>query len=1113
MAKRILFYKLLQRIKVVVCIFILFTCIHIKAQAFSPGEKRVTISFKNEVLKKVFKSIQVQTGLILTYSNDQIDENSIVSVNARDLPVNELLIKLFGGSDIIWTYQGNYVVIKKGISAKKNDDFPVDSLITISGVLKSEDGQPIPGATIMVKGARMGTKTDETGRFSLPFISRKAVIVITSLGFSSVEMSASVIVNNQNIVLKTFVELMDEKIVTAYSTTTLRLNVGGGIGVVRAKDIEKMPVTNPLLALQGTVPGVVVTQIGGLANSAVSVQIRGQISMLNGNDPFYVIDGVPYISKSMPSNTGVLGYNVSGQYSSPLSFINPSDIESISVLKDADATSIYGSRAAAGAILITTKRGKEGPTRINVNVQNGWANVNRKVNLMDTKQYMAMRHEGKINSGEEIFDTDYDLNGVWDTTRSTDWQKVLIGGTAKYADYQLSASGGNANTQFLIGAGYHNETTVFPGDYKNKKGSVHFNINNNSANQKFHILLSGNYQADNNNIPSADFTDIALTLSSIAPALYNKDGSLNWESYNGVSTWDNPLAILKNKSQIKTNNLISNLKLSYDISPSLTIKVNGGYTNLQTNEIQLFPLTSIAPEIRKYVQRRSTFNSTNSNSWVVEPQLNYNTQFGKSKIEAIIGSSIQQNNSKASSYTATGFTSDLVMEDVRSATTVRSSRNLAAVYKYNALFGNLNYNWDAKYIINLSARRDGSSRFGSENQFHDFWSVAGAWVFTNEPILRKASSALTFGKIRASYGTTGNDQIGDYSFLNLYSPYSVTVPYQGTVGLTVNSLPNPRLQWEETNKLQLGMDIGLLKNQRILINLDYYRNRSSNQLLNYALSGITGFTNILRNFPATVQNSGIEFTVNSKNILTRDFTWTTSLNISIPKNKLVAFPNLALSSYASSYIVGQPINISRVFHYLGVNPQTGLYEFADSHGSATSEPSDITDMTVLINTLPKYYGGLQNSFNYKGIQLDILFQFTNQISQGAFQGNLFPGRFNYNQPVSLLEGRWKNVGDNDKIIQKFTSNVADGVRTSLDAAGRSDKAFINGSFVRLKNVSLSWQVSQKLLDKVKVQSCRLYLHAQNLLTFTKYDLLDPETRSSYILPPLRVITAGIQLGL
>jgi len=478
----------------------------------------------------------------------------------------------------------------------------------------------------------------------------------------------------------------------------------------------------------------------------------------------------------------------------------------------------------------------------------------------------------------------------------------------------------------------------------------------------------------------------------------------------------------------------------------------------------------------------------------------------------LVAGTIQQQNANQLSINGRGYSSDLLLQDPLSAATSSIGGSNQTEYKYNALFSRLGYVWDEKYILNLSARRDGSSRFGSANEFHNFGAIAGGWVFSNEGFL-KDDRLISFGKLTASYGTTGNDQIGDYSFLSLYNSVSYSAPYQGIPVISPRVLTNPFLQWEETKKTSIGLDLGFLKD-RILLNAIWFENRSSNQLVSYPLPSITGFTGITENMPATVQNTGIELSINTINVKSKDFNWSTSFNLTVPQNKLVAFPNLANTSYASTYVIGKPIiNISKVYHFMGVNPATGLYQFLGSNGNLTSNPVFGQDNTVFISQSPKYYGGLENSFSYKGFDLSFLFQFVKQTGTTDPFGSIYPGRISSNQgnePVWILD-RWQKPGD-QATIQLFGTDQR--YSNQVSAANNSDAYYTDASYIRLKNVALSYRLPINWLNKAHLQSLQIYLQAQNLLTITKYKGLDPENPQGVAgLPPLRVITMGIRIGL
>ncbi|SEW37111.1 TonB-linked outer membrane protein, SusC/RagA family [Chitinophaga sp. YR573] len=1107
-------------------ILFLFVCTaaSLYAQGKPLTEKLVSLNVKNETLKSIFEKITQQTSLYFTGSADQLDRNFRTSITVTNEPLNSVLDKLLKGKGVSWLIGEKTITIVRGGSANLSTSYfstnidTVPSTITISGKVTDEKGNPIPGATVLVKNGKRGTTTSSDGSFMISGINPNSFLNISNIGYLTKEIPIKGRISIAEIKLKEYVGDLDETVVIAYGTTTKRMGTGN-ITSIKAEEIARQPVNNPLLTLAASVPGLQIVQNTGLSGSGVKVVIQGINSLAFGNDPFYVIDGVPYISQLLPNLGNMLGTTGAPNSTSgnginngnPLAFLNPNDIESIEVLKDADATSIYGSRAANGAILITTKKGKAGKTKIDLNVQSGFSEIGRQLDLLNTHQYIEMRKEALRNDGITTpSKSDYDINGLWDTTSYTNWQKELIGGKAKYQNVQLSIIGGTDFTQFLIGGGFHKETTVFSGPFDDQKGSVHFNINHTTENQKIKVQLSGNYMFDNNKLPQIDLTGIAMQTSPDAPKLYTSNETLNWmPNSTGTSSWTNPLARLYNHYSNKTNNLISNLLVSYQIIKGFEIKSSFGYTNLQTSEIITNPLISIKPESRPYSSRASNYGNSSINSWIIEPQITYQKKISKNNIEVLLGTTFQQNNNSRQQLLGIGYNSDLVLNDIKSASDLSVEYTLASTYKYNALFGRIRYEFDRKYIVSLTARRDGSSRFGSKNTFHNFNSIAGAWIFSDEEFVRRNVPFLSFGKLRISYGTTGSDQIGDYQFMNLYNvTLSDGVTYQGATGLEAQGIPNPYIQWEETKKIQVGLDLGFLRD-KLLFNANFFRNRSSNQLLQYTLPYTTGFNGIALNFPAVIENKGFEISLTSKNIKSSNFNWTTNFNITIPQNKLIRFKNLEKSSSYNNLIINEPVTISRYFHFAGVDPNTGKYQFFDKENNSTTTPNSSTDKNVLIDLAPKYYGGLNNSLSYRGIQLDILLQFVKQLGSTVFFGNIIPGKFNVNQPLSIIN-RWQKNND-AKSIQKYSTK--NDLLTPYFNAKQSDRSYSDASYIRLKNIALSWQLPNKWKQRLSMDNCRVYIQCQNLLTVTNYLGLDPETRNSNVLPPLRTITFGIQVTL
>jgi len=1074
------------------------------------GKQKVTIVANDISLENVLKQIEKQTGLRFMYAVGSFNMNERIRVSFQQTMLDEVLSSLLGSKGILWQYRDGTILLKQNIG--KGEDNTSNEHIKVNGVISGRildaNNNPIPGATILIKGTKKGTKTDIDGSFKLDNIESGTILLITSIGYDTKEY----VVNDEEriiIKMKTAIGALDEAIVIAYGKTSGRM-LTGNVATIKAEDIERSPVSNPLLALAGRVPGLNINQKSGYSNSGVVAVVQGQNSILRGNDPFYVIDGVPYPSQGLSITgdvQGVGGLNTLAK-GSTINFINPSDIESVTILKDADATAIYGSRAANGAILITTKKGKAGKSKVSVDFSQGIGKVARHLDLMNTQEYLGMRHEAIANDKGAIKPTDYDINGFWDTTRNTNWQKELIGKTSNYTNLNGAVSGGNNNVQYLVGGTFHKETSVIPGNFTDQKGSAHFNITTNTDNNKFQMQFAGSYLFDNNQLPTSDLTSYASYLAPDAPSLYNSDGSLNFMLNSaGASTFKNPLADLNNKFDTKTKNLVSNLILTYNILPGFNIKSSFGYTDMSTDEVVQVPLSSYAPDFQPYVTRVGYYGKYNINTWIIEPQVSYSHTMGNGKLDILLGSSIQRNNSMGNQITGVGYNTDQAIKDMNSAANLASSGAVASVYKYTGVFGRINYIYDDKYIFNLSARRDGSSRFGPANRFQNFGAFGLGWVFSNENYVKDHFYFLSFGKLRFSYGTTGNDQIGDYQYLNLYYPVIVEVPYRGIIGLESNGIYNPYLQWELTKKTNFGLDLGFVRD-RLILNANYYINRSSNQLMPYALPSITGVTSINTNYPATVQNSGWEFVLNGTIIQNKKFNWNANFNLTIPKNKLIRFDNLATSSYSSLLRIGESINIKNVYTYGGVNPQTGKYQFRNSKGDLTSTPSFATDKYNFVDTSPKWYAGFSSNMSYQGFSLAFLLQFMKRVGQNYFTGSTYPGLFNRNQPTYLLD-RWKQVGD-DAPHQRFNANNS--LAGAYSNATNSTISYTDASYCRLKNISVSWQLPNKWIKLTNIDNIKVYTQAQNLFTISGYKGLDPESLSSTTLPPLRTFVFGLQVG-
>lgn len=1072
-------------------------------------DKRVSIGMNNESIQVLYKKLYTETGF--TFVFDEAGRDFHVTFPEVVRSAKETLELALQGSDMTYRVVGKAIVIIKKDEATTIEKEPEAvntveekdglAVFTVTGtIIDASTQMPMPGVNIIVKGTTRGTSSDSNGKFSID-AEKNETLVFSFIGFKTFEIEVGDR-TTINVELQTDATALKEIEVrsTGYWTDTKERSTGN-IAKVSAKDIEKQPVTSPLMALQGRMAGVDITPNSGAAGGAIKIQVRGQNSLrYDGGFPLYVIDGVPIDSRPIESSSLYLmapGFD-------PLSNINPANIESIEVLKDGQATSIYGSRGANGVIVIKTKDAKtSGKTDVDMSFYSGVGDIGHQLDLLNTPQYLEMRREAYANDGTiPEGSSAYDLL-LWDTTRYTNWQEKLLGGSANITDAQVGISAGNENTSFRLGAGAHTENTIYPGDFGFKRFTGNFSLNHWSDNKKLLVTLALNFGRNNNRLfNDGNYVYNALTLPPNAPRLYTDNGELNWEINpgNGFFSWINPLSYLKMTHEASTGTLFANSSVSYEIIDGLRIKTNLGYNELNSTELLKSPIAAQAPQLIIATSTGSaTFRDTYRKSWIVEPQLSYLKKFGSSNLNIVIGATFQDSYSYYQAINGTGYSSDALLDSPLGAGAQTYTTD-AGEYRYQSLLARIGYDYKNRYLIDIIGRRDGSSRFGPGNRFGNFAGVGVGWIFSKEKLIEEYAKFISFGKIRGSYASTGNDQIGDYKF---YNTYSVSPnKYRNATALYPDALYNPDFQWEVTKKLEAGIEMSFFQN-RFSFELSWYRNRSSNQLTNYTLPGTTGFTSILSNLNATVENTGYEAELNIAVLDVDDFHWSTSVNFSVPKNKLIEFPGLESSPYATVYKVGEPLTIQRLYVWNGVDPETGLHVISDENGDGSLDDSDKKFMKPLGR---KYYGGILNTLAFKRFELSFLLQFSKHIMRDYLPG-VYPGRPHANQITQVLD-RWQNDGDQTSVA-KFSAD--EGVEIYYGSyVVMSNLNTLSASFLRLKTLTLSYSVPSAILDRIRLKEAKLYVQGQNLFTHSDFIGLDPET-GSYTIPPLRMITGGLSL--
>lgn len=1083
-------------------ILTLLGCLQATARGYGQA---ITLDLRNESLEKALKEIKNQTGYLLIYTRAQLRHALPVTIQLKNATIKDALDHCFENQPLSYIIEDKYVVI---VDTPDSNTPSRDTTITVSGRVVGENGTGLLSISVTAVKSKKGTYTKENGEFILRDILENEVLVFTSVGYEKKEVAvrkkAFIVVT-----MKQAIGMLDETVVMGYGKTTKRLNTGS-IGKVSSNEIAQQPVSDPLATLHGKVPGLVVTQSSGVPGGSLKIQVRGRSSLRQGSEPLIIVDGVPLAANNQAINNQFSILTTSNGTSglSPIANINPLDIESIEILKDADATAIYGSRGANGVVLITTKKGTVGKTRVFANFYTGWSKVSKLPEMLNTAEYIKMRKEAIANDdftpSTDRFDPGYapDLL-IWDTTRYNNFSKMMLGNTSHTYNGHIGLSSGNENIQLFLSAGYNKEGTVFPGNMGVNKISFTNNISYTTSDKKFSARLASSYSSAKNNLFNTSISSF-LSIPPNAPPLYTPDGKLNWEE--GGYYFNNPVAYLKRTYDAVSDNLLSNLQIEYKLSKGITIRNSFGYNSMQVSEKSIAPISA----------RRPTNSPTGSlsisnnvyKSWIIEPQAEYETQLGKGRLDILIGSTFLQNKQNALSVDAEGYKSDNLLNSLGSATST-NTLNVFSDYKYAAMFGRINYNWDQKYLLNMTGRRDGSSRFGSRKRFANFGAIGVAWLFQGEKFMQKLFPFISYGKVRTSYGLTGNDQIGDYRYLDTWTVdyYS----YQGASVLYPTALFNPLYGWETNRKFEAALELGFF-NDRIYFSSAYFSNRSGNQLVDYTLAFQTGFSSIISNFPALVENKGYEFQFTAELIKSKNFNWSISANISIPSNKLVRFDGLSSSGYSSSYVEGKSLNVIYRLNSLGTNPATGVFDFEDIDKNNTISISK--DLTIRGKTDPRYYGGVRNTFTFKKIELDFFVDFKKQTGlnylYSIYSNFSIPG-FPINQPKYVLD-RWQQPGD-VTAIQKFTTITYNEAYEAKELLRLSNGVYSDASFVRLKTASLSWQLPVTIFKVIKTYDSKIFLSAQNLFTISGYKGTDPETQDYYALPTLRIIAVGINLNL
>lgn len=1064
--------------------------------------KYITLEVENTELSKVLSLIERQTEVRFLYSPSVVKVDRKVSVKANNKKMESVLEDLFEPLSISFTVSDNRILLKSDrretglipIQSEERPARPVEQ--TVTGKVTDEDGEGLPGVSVLVKGTQKGTTTDQSGEYRLSVANGQAVLVFSFVGFLSKEFP----VGSQSIIdvtLSADTKALNEVVVVGYSSKN-QTQLSSSVSVVSAEKLKG--VTSPSLGnlLQGRASGVMISANTGQPGADPVIRIRGTGTITAGAGPLYVVDGV-----------------IGGT-------ANPSDIESVTILKDAAATGLYGSRASNGVIVITTKSGKAGKTRINFNTSVGTSTVSRgNFRMMNTDEYYDYTrpmYVNDYNGKRESFikdlsktspnPTDAQVTAYLTSKKlpltlddylnvnfpaslkdyDTDWSD-LVYRKGKTQNYELSASGGDEKTRFYVAGNYYNEQgTITTSAYE--RYNVRMNIDH-RINKKFRISGRINGRMDNTNYDYSGERGGAWTTYYNLPTdrPYNDDGSIRIgteSDWFGRDRFNFLYPLQYNYSKSRSSNIQADFVLNYDINDWLSFSTTNraGIEN-ERGEIYDDPRTLTGGIRKGLLQNNLSYSQNLLNSNLLKASHN----FGSHGVSGLIGAEFQTNYGDFTNSTGGGVPTGLNVMDV-SATPVgiAGSKYRSA---FNSYFSQADYNYDNRYFATASFRRDGSSKFGENNQYGNFWAAGGSWIVSNEDFF-KSIRPITLLKFRGSYGTTGNANITDFITKALYS-YSTQ--YNGSSGAIPARLANPNLTWEKAYTTNLGMNIGLFN--RIDLSVDAYQRDTKDLLFDVPLSSAAGFKTQIQNI-GQIRNKGIDIELNTTNIVGKDFSWNTNFNIGFNKNKVVAlYKGQDIDLGIRRIIVGQPMNTWYTQKWLGVDPETGkpLWEKLtyDEAGNVESRESTSNYNQATRQRLgksnPNFTGGFTNNLAYKGITLDIFFTFSQgTLIYHTLKENLGgDGAYPTTNSVALRPGesRWEKPGD----IATHPFSILGG---NLNSNKLSSRYLENGSYIRLRNIRLGYALPVKLVQRLKFSGINVYVTGDNLHTWTKFSGLDPE---------------------
>jgi TonB-linked SusC/RagA family outer membrane protein len=1056
-------------------------------------ENRDEVTYKPSLpsagIEESLKNLLEPIGLHYERVNDKVyvivmpeEAYGDVSVSSKG-DVGKLPEKKFSLSNVTFA---EHASLKKFLveNRKKN------AAVSIRGTVTDETGETLVGANVVLKGTNVGTTTDVQGNYVFEVPDLTGTLVFSYIGYITQEVP----INNRqviNVALMPDIQSLQEIQIVGYGTQA-KAEVTSAIASVSSEEIKDMPLVGLDQALQGRAAGVQVTNNSGAPGGGVTIRIRGTSSLGAGNEPLYVVDGVPI------NNTQTFNQQTGEERINGMSNINPADIESIEILKDAASTSIYGARAANGVVLINTKRGKAGKAQIDLNTWYGFSQVANRYDLLGASDFAVLVNEGLATvNAAPVFTQEF----IDNPTVDTDWQSEIFR-TAPTANVNISTRGGSDKTRYMLSLGYMDQQGVII-ESRFKRYNLRINLDQ-RVNDKIKIgnSLAVSYTNNNrlrntgaarSNGGEQNFlfgSPVLTTAHARSPATPIRDATGDY-SFDPLAPWfPNPVAMAEAQDIFNnTVRAIGNVFAEWEIVKGLRFRTQLGTDIRYENEDFFMP--PFPGQRQGNGTGRASVRGFNETLWLTENYLTYDFRLGNGhNFQALAGASFQESQWESSFSYVAGFESERI-RTLNGGAQILSSTSDAQSWGIASYFGRLNYNFNEKYLLSFNYRVDGSSRFGANNKYGHFPSASVGWNVIEEDFM-EGIPALTNLKLRASYGITGNQEIGNYSHIGTLGVGGGTNfgrNYLNRLGAVLNNIPNDDFSWEQTSQFNAGVDVAFMNN-RVSVTADYYVKRTTDLLLAIPLPRTSGFGSSLTNI-GEMENKGLELALNSINV-DGEFTWRSNLNFSMNRNKVISLVG-GQDIRVQETIVreGEPISFYLFEREKYVNPETGTVLIVDQDESG-GVPNDL-DRKITGSPLPKHIGGFTNEFTYKGFDLNIFFQWSygNKIFNNTRKWMEEMRRedrstIGYNTTREAFENRWMQAGDQTEYPGVF-----------YDLRNRNHFLPHNGwledgSYLRLKTLTLGYNFPASFNDRLKISNARIYFSSNNLLTFTSYKGYDPE---------------------